>query len=267
MSQRTLLRAGIVGVAVTLLAAYAAPATAAPPASWWKPRAATTYSWQWQLSSTLDVDVEASVYVVDAVTTTVEHVTALRSAGGRAVCHFSAGVAEKSSPDRAAFPAAILGYTVSGTSARRWVDIRRWDVLRPIMSARMTACRAKGFDAVDPADVDGYTRTTGFRLAAADQLVYNRRIAAIAHSAGLGVGLHNDMAQATTLAPAFDFAVDERCRSRRTCDGLAAFTRAGKPVLQVEYTAVTEVACTKYRTAGIVSILKRTALDAWRVTC
>jgi hypothetical protein len=268
MSQRTLLRTGILlALTAALLGAYAAPATAAPAVDWWKPRAATTYTWQWQLNSTLDVDVDAGIYVVDAVGTTTEQVSALRAGGGRAVCHFSAGVATSAVPDRAAFPAVILGYTVSGSSARRWVDIRRWDVLRPIMAARMAACRAKGFDAVDPADVDGYTRTTGFRLTAADQLVYNRRIAAVAHRAGLGVALHNDMAQAATLAPAFDFALDERCRSRRTCDRLAPFTRAGKPVLQVEYTVAVEVACTKARMPGIVSILKRTALDAWRQTC
>jgi hypothetical protein len=48
----------------------------------------------------------------------------------------------------------------------------------PILAARIDACRAKGFDAVEADNVDGFANSSGFALTAADQLAYNRTIAA-----------------------------------------------------------------------------------------
>ena len=43
--------------------------------------------------------------------------------------------------------------------------MRRLDVLRPDHGGRAsTACAAKGFDGVEPDNVDGYTNRTGFPL-------------------------------------------------------------------------------------------------------
>ena len=52
------------------------------------------------------------------------------------------------------------------------------------MAARLDMCRDKGFDAVEPDNVDGYRNHTGFPLTAADQLRYNRLIAKLAHDRG-----------------------------------------------------------------------------------
>jgi hypothetical protein len=70
-------------------------------------------------------------------------------------------------------------------------------------------CQAKGFDAVDPDNMDGYTNDSGFPLEAKDQLAYNRMIASVAHGLGLGAGLKNDLDQLNELTPDFDFFVNE----------------------------------------------------------
>ena len=49
-------------------------------------------------------------------------------------------------------------------------------------------CRTKGFDAVEPDNMDGYANRTGFPVTAADQLLHNRLIAGLAHDRGLAVG-------------------------------------------------------------------------------
>jgi hypothetical protein len=57
------------------------------------------------------------------------------------------------------------------------------------MAARLDAIKAKGFDAVEPDCIDGYTNNTGFTLTAQDQLDYNKWIADQCHQRGLSVGL------------------------------------------------------------------------------
>jgi hypothetical protein len=73
----------------------------------------------------------------------------------------------------------------------------------------MEMCKAKGFIAVDPDNVDGYTNDNGFDLTAADQLDFNKWLAATAHGLGMAVGLKNDPGQVAELEPYFDFFVVE----------------------------------------------------------
>ena len=90
----------------------------------------------------------------------------------------------------------------------RWVSLRS-DNVKAIMKARMTMCRDKGFVAVDPDNVDGYSNANGLGLTAAEQIAYNKWIAATAHELGLAVGLKNDVDQIADLVNSFDFFVNE----------------------------------------------------------
>jgi hypothetical protein len=135
------------------------------------------------------------------------------------------------------------------------------------MAARLDMCRDKGFDAVEPDNMDGYLNRTGFPLTAADQLRYNRLIARLAHDRGLAVGLKNDLDQIPELLPDFDFAVNEQCAQYEECDLLTPFVKAGKPVFHVEYELKTSQFCPEARELGLGSMRKRYELDAWRQPC
>src|SRR5215207_5290712 len=76
---------------------------------------------------------------------------------------------------------------VSAGSGERWLDIRKVGTLRPIMERRMDVCRREGFDAIEPANVDGYANKSGFPLTYKDQIAYNRMLAAEAHEHGLSI--------------------------------------------------------------------------------
>ncbi|HLL68257.1 MAG TPA: endo alpha-1,4 polygalactosaminidase [Micromonosporaceae bacterium] len=236
-----------------------------PPGGWWRPKPGL--SWQWQLSGPLDRSVPADVYDIDGVESSAADVAALHAAGRRVICYLNAGAYEDFRPDRGRFPAAVLGRELDGWPGERWLDVRRWDVLAPIMTARMRQCRDKGFDAVEPDNVDAYANDSGFPLTAADQLTYNRRLADLAHSLGLAVGLKNNVEQAAELAPVFDFAVNEECASYDECDALRVFPESGKPVFHTEYDVPTVTFCAAARARGFSSIRKRLDLDAWRETC
>jgi endo-alpha-1,4-polygalactosaminidase (GH114 family) len=83
----------------------------------------------------------------------------------------------------------------------------------------------------------------------------------------LAVGLKNDVEQAATLAPAFDFAVNEECARYKECADLRVFTAAGKPVFHVEYDLDPGQFCAQAKALGFSSMKKKQALDAWRQPC
>ena len=240
-----------------------APVASAPrtaPASWWRPPAHTT--WQYQLSGSLDLTVPAQVYDVDGVETSAAQVRQLHEAGRRVLCYVNAGAHEDWRPDASAFPRAVLGSPLDGWPGERWLDIRRTDVLLPIMAARMDVCRAKGFDAVEPDNVDGYSNDTGFPLTAHDQVVYDTALARLAHDRGMSVGLKNDTDQVSVLEASFDFAVNEECMVYDECDAYEPFLRAGKAVFHVEYQKPSARLCALVSTLGVNTIFKGTDLEA-----
>jgi hypothetical protein len=244
---------------------------ASPPApsptttpSYWKPVRGS--SWQIQYTGTLDTSVAAAVYNVDGFDTSAQTVAALKASGRHAVCYISAGSYEDWRPDAASFPASVLGLS-NGWAGERWLDIRRLDVLQPILTSRIRMCRDKGFSAVDPDNVDGYTNRTGFPLTGADQLTFNRWLAATAHAHGLSIGLKNDLDQIPALVGDFDFAVNEQCFQYDECSALRPFTDAGKAVFHIEYSTSPASYCPTTTAMGFSSLLKKMDLSAPRQAC
>jgi hypothetical protein len=259
-------------VLATLAATFTvanAPAPPPPPpppptGGYWTPAPGTT--WQWQLTGTLDTTVPAAVYDVDGFATTADQVAVLHAQGRKVICYLSVGSWEEWRPDAASFPASVKGKS-NGWPGEKWLDIRRIDILGPIMTARFQMCRDKGFDAIEPDNIDGYTNSSGFPLTASDQATYNRWIADTAHSLGLSVGLKNDVDQIAALQPSFDWALNEQCYQYAECGGYASFVAAGKAVFIAEYQGSLSTICPKARAAGFSVIKKRLELDAWREAC
>ena len=204
-------------------------------------------SWQIQFSGTLDTTVAATLFDVDGFDTSALTVAALHANGKRAACYVSAGTYENWRSDAATYPANILGNALADWPGERWVDVR--DVTRPqsplaaILRSRIAMCVAKGFDAVDFDNVDGYTNNPGFPFTANDQLVFNRWLAAEAHAQRLSVSLKNDLDQIPQLVGAFDWAVNEQCNQYSECDRLLPFVTAGKAVMEIEYSGSTATFC------------------------
>ncbi|MBO0908389.1 endo alpha-1,4 polygalactosaminidase [Arthrobacter sunyaminii] len=239
-------------------------ARAEPVSVRWTP--SPSDSWQWQLSGALDLTVDADVYDVDYETATQTDNDTLKENGRHSICYLSVGSWEDFRGDAEQFPETVLGNIVDGWPDERWLDIRRTDVLLPIMAARMDTCAAKGFDAVEPDNVDGYVNETGFPLTADDQVAYNRSVAELAHARGLSVGLKNDIDQIPELADDFDFAVNEECFRYGECEAYKPFADEGKAVLHVEYQGPLDF-CAESRRIGLSSMLKPLDLGPARSSC
>ena len=190
----------------------------------------------------------------------------LHERGRRVVCYVDVGTWEDWRDDAGRFPKAARGKDVAGWPGERWLDVRRHDI-RPVLSDRLRRCRDKGFDAVDPDNVDGYANDTGFPLTAPDQLAFNRWVAARAHDLVLAVGLKNDLGQARQLEPHFDFAVLESCFQFEECGPARRFVDAGKAVVDVEYELPRSRFCSRARELRFAAMRKRLALGPWRRPC
>ena len=245
--------------ALSLALLIASPVGAnASPAHWIPPR---HLPWYWQLSGTVNNSYAVAAYDIDGFDNSSAEVSALHATGKRAICYIDAGTWENWRPDAGSFPASVLG-SGNGWPGEKWLDVRQLSALRPIMTARLDMCAQKGFDAVEPDNIDGYQNSTGFPLTAQDQLTYNEWIATEAHTLGLAVFQKNDPDQSSALQPYFDGALDEQCNEYSECSSFQPYLTADKPVLNAEYTSSLYPGfCASDNSMGIMGALYSLSLD------
>jgi hypothetical protein len=236
----------------------------ASPATRWRPRAGL--AWQWQLTQPVDQSVNVPVYDIDGFDNSAAVVKALHAKKRKVICYVEVGSAENFRPDFRQFPAAVLGKD-NGWEGEHWTDIRRMDVLEPIIAKRFDMCKAKGFYAIEPDLMDNFANDTGFPLTAADQVKFNKRIADLVHARGLAAGLKNDAEQVPQLQRFFDFAVVESCAEWKECAEYSPFIKADKPVFHAEYQLEPAEYCAETRKLRLSSIHKNLRLDAPRKAC
>ncbi len=179
---------------------------------------------------------DVDIYDLDVFDTSPETIAAIHANGKHALCYINVGAWEEWRPDADQFPTSIIGADYEGWPGEKWLDIRQISQLEPILTARFDLCKDKGFDGVEPDNMDGYQNETGFLLTAEDQLTFNRWLASLAHSRGLSIGLKNDPEQMQILEPDFDFTIMEDCFQGDWCADAEPFIRNYKPAFAVEYT-------------------------------
>ncbi len=243
-------------------------ATPSPtPGTWWRPAPGLT--WQWQLTGKLDMDLQTDVIDIDLYVgrSVVDY---FHRRGTKVICYISVGSYENWRPDKDAFPKEVIGKKYEGWAGERWLDIRRIDLLAPIMRARLDLCAAKGFDAVEPDNIAVYEEDTGFPISYEDNIRYARWLADEAHKRGLAIGLKNGPDMVKDLVDTFDFAITEEAFYYHFARDFLPFIRAGKAVFDAEYTDTDvdwERACRESRKLGFSTILKHRDLDAWVRFC
>lgn len=234
----------------------------------WRPVPGLT--WQWQIGDNeIDTSVEADVYDIDLYVDQ-SIIDELHTQGRKVICYISVGSWEDWRPDADQFPEEVLGKDYEGWAGERWLDIRRLDLLGPIMRARLDLCAAKGFDGVEPDNMEIYDNDTGFPLTYQDQLDYALWLAEEAHVRGLAIGIKNASDQVQDLLKDFDFAITEDAFFYGWAEEMQPFIAAGKPVFATEYTDMDvdfDAACVWGRAHDFSFILKHRDLKAWLETC
>jgi hypothetical protein len=198
------------------------------------------------------------VYDIDGFENSAATVAALHAMGKKVICYMDAGVYETYRSDASKFPAGIWGAADEGWAGSYWLDIRRINDLAPIMQARFQMCKDKGFDAIEPDEITGWSNNSGFSLTYADQIAYNRALAGWAHAIGMSIGLKGDLEQAHDLVDDFDWTLNEECYQYNECTtisnegpgadgkdwpGLQLFAQANKAVWIAEYQPLSAAQC------------------------
>ena len=256
---RRAVTAALLAVGIVLAMASCSPAQAA---GWWQPTADKPVQWHWVLGGPLNLSSPVqmglrdfagnplpapSIMDIDGEMNSAATVAALHAQGKKVICYFDAGVYETYRTDAGRFPKSVIGRADEGWDGSYWLDIRKVSVLEPIMKARMQMCKDKGFDAIEPDEIDGWANSTGFPLTYNDQLAYNRALATWAHEINMSIGQKGDIAQSKDLVAYFDWTLNEECFQYDECvtayrddtgqqvPGLTAYTDAHKLVLVAEY--------------------------------
>jgi hypothetical protein len=234
-------------------AASSCASSAANESGRWHPQP-TTAPWYWQLQGEIKTDVPACVYEVDGFDTPKATVDALHAKNVKVICYLDVGSWEEYRPDAGQFPESALGKRYEGYPEERWLDIAHFHKFAAIMQQRIAMCAEKGFDAVEPDNINGWENKTGFPLTRADQLRYNRWIARQVHRRGMSVALKNDPRQAKQLVGDFDFAVVEECFQYNECGYFKPFVAAGKAVFEAEYELSPKKFCAQAKALDFSSV-------------
>jgi hypothetical protein len=254
----------------TLMPSTSQPSTFSPQPTndWWHPTVGLT--WQWQIGDNdIDTSIKADVYDIDLYVDQ-SIIDKLHAKEHKVICYISVGSYEDWRPDKDQFPPEVLGKDYDGWPGEKWLDIRQIDRLAPIIRARLDLCKAKGFDAVEPDNMEIYTNDTGFPLTYEDQLKYALWLADEVHKLGLAIGQKNASDQVKDLVNIYDFAITEDYFYYGDAESMLPYIKANKPVFAAEYTDLPgdfSAFCKQSKQLNFSTILKKRELDAWIQTC
>ncbi|TLV03854.1 endo alpha-1,4 polygalactosaminidase [Dyadobacter luticola] len=239
---------------------------------WWKPQVGVSFDWD--LADLEDKDqFDADVVDVDAFTTTKEQVAALHAQGKKVIAYLSVGTIENDRPDVHLLPKAVVGKVYDEWPDEKWLDIRRIDQLKPWLNSRFNMIIQKGFDAIEPDNLDSYSNETGFPISESDTRKYCDFLITMAHKNGLGIGQKNVPELAPEFSAKFDWALTEDAFDQGWQQDMQVFITKDKPVFAVEYTdmmsqkAFSTNVCPKAKSLRFDAIIKKRDLDKWTGRC
>ncbi|QNK63493.1 endo alpha-1,4 polygalactosaminidase [Pedobacter sp. PAMC26386] len=240
---------------------------------WWKPKAGISFDWNLEVANQSDV-YTTDVVDVDAFETTKEMVTALHAKGKKVIAYVSVGTLENTRTDGNLLPVEVIGNIYPEWPEEKWLDIHQLDKMKPWLINRFTMIQKKGFDAIEPDNIDGYSATnTGFSISLDDTKKFCDYIITLSHQMGLGIGQKNVGELAIDYSSKFDWALTEDAFNQGWQDNMKPYIIQNKPVFAVEYTDQTDqqffssVICPKAKAMKYSAILKKRHIDKWVVFC
>ncbi len=228
-------------------------------------------SWDWQIGAGTEANVGLPAGVklldLDGFDMSAAKVASLKSSGVYAVCYINAGSYEPGRPDSAMYPAALKLQADPDWPGEFFLDVtdvfKPGSVLASILQARFKMCKDKGFDALEPDNLQNDENITSGQITLQQQLDFNGWVADAAHAAGLAVFQKNGPDKVLLkdrtgkmMVEKFDGILNEQCQEFTECAALAEYPMRGKPALDVEYKAALTVDCAASGTLQINALKK-----------
>lgn len=194
-------------------------------------------TFEWRLDDLSDdYMTTAEVVDIDAFSATPELVANLKAQGKIVIAYISAGSVEDFRDDANQFPEEVIGSVYEGFENENWLDIRNIDAIAPILRARLDMIKEKGFDGVEPDNINGYQNNSGFPLTVENTKPFCRWLIEEAHSRGLSIGQKNAEELVPDLVDEFDWILTEGAVDGNWYQDVIPYIEAGKAVFLTEYT-------------------------------
>ncbi len=247
------------------------------PESIYMPKRGTTFSIV--LDGALPKQFTGDVVDLDAFETSAETVAALHTQGKKVFAYVSVGSWEAYREDKDRFPGEVVGKNYPGWEGEKFLDIRAIDKLAPLVQKRFDMIARKGFDGIEPDNIDIYTEDadgndgTGFHITLADAAKYAKFLIIEAHKRNLSIGQKNAPELTEAYGDLFDWAILEDPFYEKYASVFKPYAGHDKAVFALSYLDNTPAEkflndyCRQAATLGYTAILKERDLTAVETTC
>jgi uncharacterized protein (TIGR01370 family) len=275
-SKSSIISFNFLAIAILIITSFSCKKEEETEKQWYKPTPQTTFDWDLRSDIPADFTYTATVIDIDAFENSKDFITDLHAQGKKVIAYVSVGSWEDWRPDKNDFPAEIIGNEYPDWEGEKFLDIRNIDALAPIMRARLDLIKEKGFDGVEPDNIDLNSWTSeelGFEITDADVIAYSKWLATEAHQRGLSIGQKNATDLADQLVTTFDWILLEDAFYEDFQDDAKVYITHNKAVFATEYTDNTspitfqQVVCPKAQAIRFSAILKHRDLDAFIDVC
>jgi hypothetical protein len=231
-------------------------------------------SWDWQIGASGDSNVVvptgATLIDVDGFNITAAGVASLKAKGAYTVCYLDVGSWEPGRADSGDYPAYLKIQQDPDWPAEYFLDINDvWkanSVLATILQKRFKMCADKGFDAIEPDNLQNDENVKGGKITLQNQIDFNGWVADNAHVYNLAVFQKNGPDKillkdktGKMMVEKFDGILNEQCQEfSGECGMLTEYVKRGKLALDAEYNVT--VNCTTSNSLNINSIRKDLSL-------
>lgn len=243
---------------------------------WYKPTPKTTFDWDLRSDIPSTTTYDAEVVDLDAFETDAALITQLHAQGKKVIAYLSVGSVEDWRDDAGFFPANVVGNEYPGWEGERFLDIGNYEAFASIMKARFDMIQEKGFDGIEPDNIDLNSWTTqelGFSISDNDVINYCKWLSNQAHERNLSIGQKNASDLAEDLVDRFDWILLEDAFFENFQEDAQIYIEKNKAVFAVEYTDNMSVStfqntvCPLAQTIQYTAILKNRDLDDYVEKC
>jgi hypothetical protein len=204
---------------------------------------------------------------VDGFDITASKVAELKQKGIYTVCYLDVGSYEPNRPDSSQYPEYLKIQQDPNWPAEYFLDIT--DVFKPnsvlatILKNRFQMCKDKGFDAIEPDNLQNDENVKGGKITTQQQIDFNGWVADMAHQYGLAAFQKNGPDKillkdrtGKMMVEKFDGILNEQCQEFSECSPLAEYPNRGKLALNVEYKSGITLDCGLSNSLSINSLKK-----------
>ncbi len=242
--------------------------------SYYQPKIGDTFEWRLDSIGMNEVNqYTCNIIDIDAFSATKELIDAFHARGIKVIAYISVGTIESYRPDSALLPEEIIGNIYPSWPDERFLNIREIEKMKPFISSRFDMIKAKGFDGIEPDNMDGYGEINGFDLTLEDTRLFCEWMIEEAHKRGLSIGQKNTEELIPFLYTKFDWALTEGIFNSNTQDLYSPYIMKNKPVFSAEYTDNMNImeyntfVCPKAKQLKYFSFLKHRDLTQWKYEC